>query len=157
MFRLACCAAALLLASTPLARAQVPAPVAPSQGEPDAAYRPAATAPVYFNPPAKYVLGAWISAVHWFEPRTGHDEEGMYINNVVLNGPANQKGIERGDIIVRINNQRITTLVEYKQALNASNGKVKIRVRDWRSGQYQDIDGVDLTAATPPVNPNDVP
>lgn len=147
-----------LLGLAGVARAQVPAQVAPpAPGEPPAVYKPSASAPVYFNPTAKYTLGVWLSPVHWFEPLTGHDEEGLYVTDVVLNGPANKAGIERGDIIVRVDGQRITNLAEFKLSLNASaSGKVKVRTRDWRTGKYLDIDA-ELTPASPPVNPNEGP
>ena len=150
----------LILGGTLTTKVQAgePPQVAPSHGEPEAPYRPAPTAPVYFNPSANYLLGVWLAQVHYFEPSTGHDELGLYVNNVVLNGPAHRKGIERGDIIVRINGQRVTNLAEYKLALNATSGIPQIRIRNWRTTTYQNVDDVQLQpSSTPSPNPDTVP
>ncbi len=142
------------LVFTGRAKAQDAPRIAPSEGEPT--IHPDSTARVYFNPTANYVLGAWLSEIHFYDPGTRRDELGLYVNNVVLNGPAHRKGIERGDIIVRINGQRVTDLAEYKLALNASSGTVVIRLRNRRTGRYINVNDVRLDPVETP-DPDNVP
>ena len=61
----------------------------------------------------------------WCEPAT----EGVRITNVPVGTPAEALGLERGDIIIKVDNQRVRTNRDLTSALQESGGAATVYVR----------------------------
>jgi len=75
---------------------------------------------------------------------------GVLIDCVYGGGPAADLGLEPGDIITRLNNERVQSMSDLTRLINGSDGTVTVRVKDWRTHQYLDRGPVRLMA--PPQN-----
>ncbi len=75
----------------------------------------------------------------WCEP----SKEGMRITTVVAGGPAAAIGLERGDVIVRIDDRRVESNAELVNALRNARGLVTMVVRKGGVGRLVKLD-VDL-------------
>jgi serine protease Do len=51
------------------------------------------------------------------------DTKGMLIVNVDPNGPAAEKGIQRGDVLLEVNRQEVTTFDDVKSAIEKSGSR----------------------------------
>jgi S1-C subfamily serine protease len=88
--------------------------------------------------PPLYRLGVYTSPVNLSPP--GYAPViGLYINSVVPNGAAAAIQLDPGDIITRVNGYRVTTPAELSQALQGGGPTVTIRIRNVRTGQFQDM------------------
>ena len=66
--------------------------------------------------------------------------EGFGIKEVVENGPAAKAGLQKGDIIVGINDKRITTFQELYNVINSHKIGDKVTLRVWRDGSEKDYE-----------------
>lgn len=101
-----------------------------------------------------------------FVPRLGilghiHYGRGMVVDSVNYGSLASRMGLERGDVIVRINNQPINTDQNYNQALvraqRFQDGFVDVVVVDVRSGRTRHRSGNLNGPATGPSLPRFTP
>jgi len=74
----------------------------------------------------------------WCEPAT----EGLRIVSIPLGTPAEQLGLERGDIIVKVDNQRIRTNRDLTTALNNSGGVATLIVRQGSTGRLVSVEAL---------------
>jgi Do/DeqQ family serine protease len=65
--------------------------------------------------------------------------EGIYISEVMDNGPAIEAGLQEGDIIVKINNNAISKYADLKGQLNSYGPGKKIKVTVLRNNQEKDF------------------
>lgn len=65
-----------------------------------------------------------------------HEGHGMHVNSVVPGSIAQRLGLERGDVIVRINNQNLTCEHDYFNALQ-NTSHVRLLVQNVRTGRTQ--------------------
>lgn len=64
-------------------------------------------------------------------------EEGVLITKVKPNSPAAQEGLRPGMLIQSINHKKVTTLLEFNEAINQNNAKsILLLVRDRNRGAY---------------------
>jgi S1-C subfamily serine protease len=67
--------------------------------------------------------------------------EGMYVMEIVANSPAAKAGLEKGDIITKIDGQRLTgTDSELAKVIGTKKPGDKLRVTLWRNGKSVDLD-----------------
>ena len=62
---------------------------------------------------------------------------GVAITNVQPDSPASEAGLQRGDVIHRVNRSLITTRQEYVRALSAISGEKEITLQIERQGQLR--------------------
>lgn len=67
--------------------------------------------------------------------RFGGESYGLRINSLVPGSPAGRSRLERGDIIIAVNQKPMTQLDSLKKAVAASNGQLDLIVRNVRNGQ----------------------
>ena len=72
-------------------------------------------------------------------------EQGLYVVEVNEFSPAEKAGLKAGDLIVKVDNQRIKTFDELKETKNSKNEGDTIKLEVIRDGKTKDID-VTLTA-----------
>jgi serine protease Do len=72
-------------------------------------------------------LGIEVEDVHGdFARRSGLDEErGVVVTSVEVGSPADDKGITRGDVILRIGNEEVEDIEDYRRILRALEGQTK--------------------------------
>ena len=65
---------------------------------------------------------------------SGHIEYGwgMMVDRVRRGSPADRMGLERGDVVVRINDQRIRSYDDYYTALRSAEERVRVQIDDVR-------------------------
>ena len=115
---------------------------------------PAGT-PQPFTPPPKFQLGIIPQPVTFQDPFFGL-VTGIEVMNIVAGQPAQQNGVNIGDIITRINGTSIHSLLDLALQLNASGGTVVLRVRDVNSGQFVDTQPITLAPVAPGAGPGGV-
>jgi membrane-associated protease RseP (regulator of RpoE activity) len=60
---------------------------------------------------------------------------GLRVTRVVPDSPAERIGLEVGDTITSVNGRAICSLDDWHDALEDSNGFVRLRIVDWRTGR----------------------
>ena len=86
---------------------------------------------------AMYRLGVWTRPVYLPPPSQG--EVGLEITSVMPGGAAAQIQLDPGDIITRIGAYRIRSQADLVQALQTAGGATTIRLKNIRTGQFQDM------------------
>jgi S1-C subfamily serine protease len=64
--------------------------------------------------------------------------KGLLLGGVIAGGPAEQAGLQKGDVIVQIGEQTITNLYDYTYALEALKVNEPVPVVYLRSGERND-------------------
>lgn len=64
-----------------------------------------------------------------------YNGQGMYVNHVHWGSIAQGMGLERNDVVIEVNGQRIYSYGHYLQLLQSSGGSIRLTVRNWRNGQ----------------------
>lgn len=91
----------------------------------------------YAIPP--WFFGVFMQNVQYFDPTFQQFFRGVQVTSVIQGTPAASR-VEPGDIITRVEGNRVETIAQFSQALRASqNGSVSMRVRDIRTGGYVDF------------------
>jgi serine protease DegQ len=72
--------------------------------------------------------------------QVGLDDEGVLIIEVVPGGPADQAGLQEGDVIVALDDTRITAVGELMRALRAYAPGDPVVIEVWRDGQRRELD-----------------
>lgn len=94
--------------------------------------------------PPKYILGVTVTDIIYSEPQLAGNIDAVKIESVLPDTPANQLGLEPGDIITRVNGNRVRNKQEFINSIQSSNGTIWFRLRDVRTGQYRDALNVRL-------------
>ena len=69
-------------------------------------------------------------------------EEGVYVEEITLNGPADKAGIRRGDLILEIDGKEINKVGELRAVILEHKAGDTIRVKIERDGSKNDVDVV---------------
>lgn len=64
--------------------------------------------------------------------------EGVYIYRVSANSPAQELGLQRGDVIVEFDGQKVLTKNEINNIKNEKNIGDKVKIKVYRNGEYQE-------------------
>ena len=84
-------------------------------------------------------IGLEGEAVSRFYQNYYHMPAGLYITHVEIGSDAHEKGIEYGDILISINNQRITDMDSLNTVLYAHNAGDTVNVVIYRSGKQYSL------------------
>lgn len=64
--------------------------------------------------------------------------EGVYVYRVASNSPAEELGLQRGDVIVEFDGQKVTSVNELNTIKNEKNIGDKVKIKVYRSGEYKE-------------------
>ena len=76
-------------------------------------------------------------------------DNGVLISNVVANGPADDAGLQEGDIITKVDNEEVTDMGDFIQIINSSDIGQTVKITYWRGDSEQTAD-VTLAESPPP-------
>jgi len=75
-------------------------------------------------------------------------DKGAFITEVALGSPADEAGIEPGDVIVRLDDQEVATAQELVQAIHSSQIGQEVKITFWRGNTKNTTDAI--LAESPP-------
>ena len=64
--------------------------------------------------------------------------EGVYIYKISVNSPAQELGLQRGDVIVEFDGQKVLTINEINTIKNEKNIGDKVKIKVYRDGDYKE-------------------
>lgn len=82
---------------------------------------------VYELSAAKYIIG--------FDLKIDDDVEGIYIDSVAKNSPAEKAGLKQGDVLVKLGDYDVTSMSEFRYTLYKYKPKDKVKVEVIRDGK----------------------
>ena len=86
---------------------------------------------VYELSAAKYIIG--------FDLKIDDDVEGIYIDSVAKNSPAEKAGLKQGDVLVKLGDYDVTSMSEFRYTLYKYKPKDKVKVEVIRDGKTKTI------------------
>ncbi len=65
--------------------------------------------------------------------------QGVYVNELVADGAAQEAGMEMGDVVVRVNGINIKSVPELQEQIGSRNPGDNVKVTVWRKGQEKEL------------------
>lgn len=91
----------------------------------------------------QWYLGIRGQDVTAYDPASGSYYQAVYVA-YRYSGTPGEAHLDTGDIITRVDGNRVSNMNQLRAAIGFSSGVVSLRVRDVRTGQFVNLNGVQL-------------